>query len=278
MRNLRTSFRGDLYMLRRYFFLIAVLPLMGLMAWVSSQTGGLSGAHRGEFSSLPAAVSYHPQIRARQQLVELLDRLVFQQHYVKTLEGRFTSDLGRLSSNFPLSILAGYDLRVEEANRERFKITARILNGSTEQGTESRDFISIDEAFRVTANFPLPPPRATYLREHALRHLRAIQEAPPGQIPADQGVYSGYFRYEISAEDRSGYGLGVRAPVLGVRLDLQGQGDDLAGIQAVEANDQAEIPLMDALRSREPASTGGDSLSGDSGQELQIEPILPERE
>ncbi len=205
-------------MLRRYFFILVFLPLMGVMAWVSSRVGVSAIPGRGEFSALPASVSYPPQVRARQQALELMDQLVFEQHYFRSVEGRFTSDLSRLRLAFPLKVAAGLDVRVEEATRDRLYLTAKLLQRESESG--GQDLVSIDETFQLKTSFPLPPPRPGYLREHALRHLKTIYESPKGQIPTERGIYQGFFRYEVSAADHTGYSLGVRAPVLGVRFDL----------------------------------------------------------
>jgi hypothetical protein len=236
----------------------------------------MAAARRSVSAALQSSqvlIQYHPRIRARQQLVELLDRVVFEQHIFRSLEGRFTSDLTRLNVSLPLSVLTGYDIRVEEATRDRLRISARILPSQASEGVsdgtnqsplsnqwegEIQDSISVNEKFDVLASFPIPPPRATYLREHAMRHLQAVRAAPRGQIPAEQGIYRGFFRFEIAAEDHTGYGLGVRAPVLGVRFDLN---------QGWAKRDG---------RTGEKGSEGASEGADEGGAEPTLEPISAE--
>lgn len=115
--------------------------------------------------------------RIRQLLIESLDTYARYQQYHREVYGRFARDLRNLgvpenASGGKLDELRRYyEISVMEANTKRFLILASAQPAvSVELGLRA-DRVTIDERYRLNANFPLPPMNRKYLADAADRIL-----------------------------------------------------------------------------------------------------------
>jgi hypothetical protein len=164
-------------------------------------------------------------VSRRQMLLEGLDKIVRYQHYYRETQGGFTRDLARLGLPKVLSqgdfsqVHASYEVSVLEASDKRLVILA----------TGKNDRVTMDERFRISANFILPPANKKYLLEEANRML---QLSAIGQEHA-QGLYTSYWKLESRplAEGRGLSIVGIHTPVVGDRHELdRPEGRALASI------------------------------------------------
>lgn len=211
-------------MLRPYsFFLIFGGILLGL-GWGSKQVQEIHSANtlvEGS-SHLLGVPSGSPQDSQR-ELVEVLDRIVVYQHYYHSVYGRFTKLLNKIGFIIPIRLSELYDIRIEKASADQLLIIA-----VSEGNGAKPDLISIDQDYQVHSNFTLPLPHPEFLKERAVKHLRLLRNVPKGQTVAEEGVFKGYFNYSIKTDSKSEKvisALGIRSPVLGVRLELDSEPD-----------------------------------------------------
>jgi len=166
-------------------------------------------------------MGFSSQAEHRIELVEALDRIVAYQHYYHSVYGHYTKLLNRIGFSISRPLTDLYDIRVTEASKDHLSVTA-----FSEDGGKMLDQVSIDQDFQLHANFPIPTPRAEYLKSQAIKYLRLLKEAPNGQMIAEQGVFKGYFEYSTrtdSSGERSAVAKGILAPVVGFNLEM-GQG------------------------------------------------------
>lgn len=207
-------------MLRKYSFILMLCCWLAFLAWRSERTQIQPRA--AEPKSL---VLEHPSVGAgpesgehRLDAIELLDRIVAYEHYYRSVYGHFTKFLSRFGVSIPASVSGWYEIRVVEADGDRLLVTA-----ISEVAGRTVDQISIDQDYRLRSNFPLPPPRADYLRVLALKQLRLLRDAPDGRSSAETGAFRDFFRYDVrtdSSSQRVAFAVGIRPPVLGVQLEL----------------------------------------------------------
>lgn len=162
----------------------------------------------------------------RQELIELLDRIVRHQHYYRDAYGRYTQFLNRTGIWIPRKLSAVYEIRVTEASVDSLMVTA-----VSEIHGKVQDRISIDHRYQVTANFPLPEAREVYLKALAERAIRRLSKAPDHPLAqdalirmVDRGVFRNHYKYEIQKDSKGKVvvtALGVRAPVLNSRLEYR---------------------------------------------------------
>ncbi|MBL7715258.1 MAG: hypothetical protein JNL01_07285 [Bdellovibrionales bacterium] len=176
--------------------------------------------------SVPVPYGADSDAGQRQELVELLDRIVRHQHYYRDIYGRYTQFLNRIGVWVPRKISAVYEIRVTEASSDSLMVTA-----VSEVHGKVQDRISIDQHYQVTANFQIPSPRETYLKALAERAIRKLTRAPDQMLAqdamirmVDRGVFRGYYRFEIQ-KDSDGKAVvsavGIREPVLNSRLEFR---------------------------------------------------------
>ena len=149
----------------------------------------------------------------RQLLLESLDKLVRYEKYFREINGRYTRDLSNLS--LPEKMASGnledlrrrYEISVLELHPNRFLLIA--------SGVGNSDRVTIDESFRLNANFILPPPSKAYLFEEADRLLRLKMQG----TKEAEGIYARYWRVQ-SAEEQW-YAIGIKSPVLGEKHEIR---------------------------------------------------------
>lgn len=155
---------------------------------------------------------------SRQELLEVLDRVVTYEHYYRSVYGHYTKFLGRVGVWIPRNVQDAYEIRVVEASADRLLVTA-----VSEHGGRTSDMASIDQDFRLRSNFGFPGVRPDYLKIHAHKHLRALRQTSRGNTVSEVGLFQGYFQYSTdrdSAGKRVLRADGVKAPVMGMRLEL----------------------------------------------------------
>lgn len=221
-------------MVRQYsFILILVCWITGLGWW----------ANRVESASEPSTIAQLPETwreneagatsDRRIEVIELLDRIVAYEHYYRSVYGHFTQILNRVGMSVPASVSSQYAVTVVEAAGDRLLVTA-----VSELGGKVADQISIDQDFRLRANFSLPPPRPDYLKALALKQLRQLRDAPEGRTPVETGVFRDYFRYDVRNDANSrrvAFAVGVRPPVVGLQLELAPGAGGLLESSSIEA-------------------------------------------
>lgn len=209
---------------RRYSFLVIFFALLTPLAWWSGrvETSNASvPAHPIERFGEPGA-----ELSQRRELLEVLDRLVAYEHYYRSVYGHFTKLISRLGYPIPPGLSDIYEVRVSEAAHERLLITA-----FSEVDGRTRDLVSVDQDYEVRASFDLPAPRPEYLKSLALKQLRLLRDAPFGQSIEEQGLFRGYFRYELrqdSQDRKNALAVGIKAPVVGIQLELGAETEELA--------------------------------------------------
>lgn len=186
------------------FHLLTVSTLALGILWVMPQLASKSAAQIGQ--------DMERQIERRQLLLEALDKIARYQHYYGEVNGRFTRDIARLA--LPADFLEGkqdilrrgYEISVLETRPGRFLLLAT--------GTDNGDRVTVDESFRINANFVLPMPSRAFLLGEAERMLRLRTKG--------RGTGGGAFaRYWNLQEDESHrwVAVGIRAPVRGERRE-----------------------------------------------------------
>jgi hypothetical protein len=254
-------------MAQRYSFIVVLSFLLGAIGWWSDHIRSLQDSVPAEAEGLSAEGDGIHRFGAHRELIELLDRMVSYEHYYRSVYGRFTTDLGRIGVGVPRLFREQYQLRAVEVSHDRLVITA-----SSESNGRLGDLVSIDQDFRLHASFPVPAPRLQYLKSQAFKHLRSLRDAPGGQLHEEQGVYRGYFSYEIRhdmKDRRVAVATGVRAPVVGVELEM-GQGMEMADVEA-------ELLSGESPAGGEVAEPDHESVAGDDGMTTLEEAYLAQR-
>jgi hypothetical protein len=206
-------------MMLKYTFIPVFITLLGGLGWWAGQVQHSDSLIQVETVGGRGKAShsaYHVE------LVEVMDRIMVHQHYYHSIYGHFTKIINHIGVGLPKSITEHYDVRVTDASNDHLLVTA-----FSEENGKVIDLISIDQDFQVKSNFQLPPPRSEFLKAQAIRYLRILKDAPSGQVAAEQGVFKGYFKYSLkndSSTDKTAVAIGVRAPVLGVKLELGQEG------------------------------------------------------
>lgn len=196
-----------------FLHLLSVCGMVLALLWALPQFA--------ENSILQGSEEWKLRQSRRQLLLEVLDKTVRYQKYFGDTHGRFTRDLGRLllpthyASGAREDVEQHYEISVVEADPNRFLLLAT--------GTDGGDRVTIDEAYRISANFVLPPPAKAYLIEEADRVLRLKAQG----IEPEGGLYSRYWDIRSGGEDHPGLFLarGIKAPIVGERREWQAGGD-----------------------------------------------------
>jgi hypothetical protein len=206
-------------MSRGYTFLpLLILSLAGAAWWsqhLESRPAGPEDEKANPHSTGQSSTIHETR---RRELMEALDRMVSYQHYYHSVYGQFTLLMARTGYSLPSSVTEVYDVRVQEATSDHLIITA-----VSELHGKALDRVSINQDYQLQSNFALPSPRAEYLHAHAKKHLRTLRNAPKGVVPAESGVFRGYFRYDVT-QDSQGHvnalAVGIRPPVMGIQVDF----------------------------------------------------------
>ncbi len=201
-------------MFRRCHFVLLFLMLLAGLAWWADR---LLPPTVKAAPQLPVVSVSEPDTAKRIELLELVDRIVAYEHYYHSVYGHFTQLLPRLGIKIPKAIAEIYEVRIAEASADRFLLTA-----FSEVKGRAVDRFSVDQDYVVNSTFPLPVPRPEYLRVHAGKHLRTLQETPAGRLVEESGLFKGYFRYEVrdgNPGQRTAFAVGIRPPVLGLQLE-----------------------------------------------------------
>lgn len=181
----------------------------------------------------------------RQELLETLDRLAAYEGYYRSVYGHYTKILGRTGLSISPRLAEAYDIRVQEASRDRFLILA-----SSERDGRLADFVSVDHLHRVHANFRLPEPSSDYLRQHAERQLRRLAREGRPERFRESGIFQGYFRFDArlnSNGERVAVAQGIAGPVKGLEFELDSK--------TLVARDAQGTELDWAAREQRPQSS-----------------------
>jgi cytochrome c biogenesis factor len=138
-----------------FFSSLVVFLLVGIVAIVSLYVKSVPYQDKETGSK---AVLLGQEI-ARLELLEALDKLVSLEHYYFSVYGRYTYHLSRLGASFSERVFKQYEVRVLVANAHHF-----LAYAFSERNGLIEDSITIDETFRVHANFILPKGRTEFLR------------------------------------------------------------------------------------------------------------------
>jgi len=225
-------------MVRQYTFIPAVFCVLAALAYWSNQERTLDldlnkvsdnpvslplASSSASPSASPSTSSdqFVPETRHRKELLEALDGLVSYEHYYRSVYGQFTQFIHRIGYPLPLVIRELYEVRVSEATQDRLVITA-----FSEFRGRTTDLVTVDHNYEVHANFPIPVPGAEFLRGKAQKHLRALREAAsinPARLIEEQGVFKGFFKFEIRKNEQgnwSAFAVGLKQPVVGMQLEI----------------------------------------------------------
>lgn len=223
-------------MVRRYTFFPVVFTLVaGLACWSNLQKSGkiFHAFHSGELNE-PTVSTNDLVTKKRQELLEVLDRIITYEHYYTEIYGHYTKLLPRIGVAVPVAIADQYDIRIVEASSNHLLLTAYSeINGKTV------DVVSVDQGWNVRANFDLPNPREEHLQAQARKHLRYLSKwlaksyssrsalassaVAMGALPEEQALYRGYFEYQILDKGKKSIlAEGVKAPVTGVKIEFDG--------------------------------------------------------
>jgi hypothetical protein len=228
------------------FAVLIVLLLSGLGWWGKGIEGATSSVKSSASAvSLPASGVADVQSNSsnsQREVLEALDHLVSYELYYRSVYGRFTKILSRVGFVIPRELAQLYEIRVSEATEDRLLVTA-----FSEVGGRLLDQVSINQDFEVRANFRIPAPRLEFLRARAMKHLRVLRDALPGQIVSEKGVFKDYFRYEVRTdanEHKVAFAVGIRPPVIGLQLEY-GSSQNATVAQNSELEDFM-LPSLDA--------------------------------
>lgn len=167
----------------------------------------------------------------RTHLLMALDLLVKGEQTIRRETSSFTRALGRVPDVLG-SVAQFYKIDIVKSSRSSLLVVAVGERGKSriaETVNLDADRVAIDEGFHVVANFPLPPPPRDYLHTLArvvmnqifLDNSRVLERK---QIERWEGVFHGYFRYEVRSMSQGGrtiVAVGKRSPVAGDIVDMQ---------------------------------------------------------
>ncbi len=205
-------------MLQRFAFVFVFFGLFCGLAWWSSQLNQLT----------PLGGPTQNFVENRRSLVESLDRIVTYEQYYHSVYGHFTKLLSRIGLALSPQWMDAYDIRVTDASAERLLVTAL-----SEVHGKVIDLVSIDQDFQIHANFELPSPHVDYLKNQAMKHLRAMRAVSSEQIVPEKSVFKGFFQYALHQDSKYHnvfVAIGIRAPVSGVRLEISDESNAPAPI------------------------------------------------
>lgn len=191
----------------------------------------------------------------RRELLEALDRLITYELYYRSIYGRFTKLMSRVGMTLPQRVSQVYQIQIVEATADRLRIAAF---SDAERGKP--EYVTVDQDFKIQANFKIPLARVEYLRFQAMKHLRQLSHTQLGQSIEEQGLFKGYFRFEVrpdSEGQKVAFAVGIRQPVVGVRLQY--------GLTSQSHWEQSEDPHLDLVEFPDfhrPSQLGQDE-SGD---------------
>lgn len=238
-------------MLGRYSFVLLFLVLVATLAGVAQKSAvhpqaaaveaiastGVISSHTGELATaLPdEPVSEMVLIQRRAELIEAMDRLVAFEHYYRSIYGSFTPLLSRMGFSVPPGVSDLYDLRIQEATENRLLVVAMG------DGTQKlKDRVTLDQGYRLEANFPVPPPRAEYLQRKALKHLRKLAQSHVDQKVEEETVFREYFKYgKPTGENSKWVAVGVKGPVFGLRYELNQEQMDQSNLAEFDGDEFA---------------------------------------
>lgn len=215
-------------MFRRYAYILFLTALAATL-----KMGSRDHRHDDDLDWAETA-QQHTQVftiydEDRRELLEAMDQIVEGENYYHSVFGRFTPNLSDLEFALPEAIQGRYEVGVSESSETKLLVAAYSLK--SDRLASGSDQVSLDQFYRLNANFPIPQPRSEYLRARAERHLKNLAGMPRGQIVTEPGVFRGYFRFDVNTDGedrRNAVALGVKAPVLGFRLTLSSDN----GVQA----------------------------------------------
>jgi len=193
-------------MVRRYFSIIVFALLSTAIVRWTDTVEPSSGQSRA-----PAAEN--PFLRL--ELLETLDQIVWAEHEYKKINGHFTKLLSRIPYAIPASVADSIAFSVHESGN-RF-----VISASSEENGQVRDQVTIDQNYKLQANFPLPAPRPEYLRSQTFRHMEKIKTT--GRLEHRvESIFQGYFSFGIvdDAQKAAVVAKGIRSPVLGMTVEL----------------------------------------------------------
>jgi len=244
-------------MLERYSFIPVFTCLLGGVAWWTTQVGPTSSPDM--IGESVEKISANKNV-LRRDLVEFLDRVVSYQYYYHSVYGKFSKSLSRVGLKVPQSLLHIYDVRVTDATADKLLVSA-----VEEADDKISDLISINQDFRIQANFKIPPPRASYLSGQALKYMRLLKGAPPGQKLEEAGIFKGYFHFSANEDRKLITARGIRPPVLGIYLELNpNSGPSIASVES-------ELALMNEDEGRKEDFLPGEVVTGQKASELSLE-------
>ena len=175
-------------MVRRFVFFITLFFSFSGLAWWSNEL---------KLQKLTEQSSASGAIQLRQELVEVLDRLVVYEHYYKSIHGSFTKILSRLGLTISPEIRSRYEIRITDVIGDSFLITA-FSEKEPQKPSRRIEIASVNESFEFQSNFELPEPRVDYLKAQAKKHLRKMVELK--KTVRESGIYTGYFKYEFKKD------------------------------------------------------------------------------
>jgi hypothetical protein len=252
------------------FFCVFALLLTGLQWW-SSHVDGIAqrslqlenalGNHSKseEARSQEERAAEGVRSELRRELLEALDRLVYLENDYHSVFGYYTQVLNHAGFSVSARLARHYEIRVEAVSKSHFQVSAF----SEEQG-KIQDRVWVDQLFRVTSNFPMPSPSAEYLKLRASQRVKWLVNQDPDHLPAEKGIFTGYFRYEIRKDSDNrpvAVAVGIRSPVLGVELEARPQSGMLG-----ESRDLGQFVAGQFLAQQGPETAFWQNLSGKVGQ------------
>lgn len=206
--------RGERFLWGKFLGAVCHLGVLILVVAVA--------AVRPEASSLnqsPLREIDPESLRARQALLEALDYYVRYQQYYREVYGRFSRDLAELGVPDMLAlgsleeVRRNYEISVLEASSKRLVILATAQPGAAVAPGTRSDRITVDERFRLNANFQLPPLAKKYLLTEADRGLSLRFKGREALL----GLSADYWSFEPKqeAEKIRWSAVGKQGPVLG---------------------------------------------------------------
>ncbi|MFZ9594771.1 MAG: hypothetical protein ACO3A2_01700 [Bdellovibrionia bacterium] len=214
-----------------------MMILLGLSLWsqnLKSSSFDLDRKNNGVFISAPSLLSLssdvvvNPSVHRvesnctsclQQELIENLEQVVFKERQYRSEHGSYSQSLSQIGFQLPRALASRYILYVNESSSDQLLVTA-----ISESHGALLEVVSIDQDFRLYANFQIPEPRLSALKAHAYRHLKRLEEAQAhsGETPKEWGVFVGYFDYveKKDAQNQTQFvAHGIKYPVDHLELD-----------------------------------------------------------
>jgi hypothetical protein len=230
-------------------------------------------------------------------LLASLDLMVKTHRALRSEMGGFSRSFGHVPSALDFLPLY-YAIEISRATRDDLTVSARAEKRALEGDLEAlaEDRVTLNQHFRVRANFRQPIPPKSYLHELAQVSMARLQlaiENPSHEIEDPElldGVFRGYFRYEVRKvsvpdevtglpyEKNQLLAVGLKPPVVGEILEFRPGGDLFGWVRAYFRAEflrpRAEFYLH-ALRLSQRASLLVQGKYRDEIEELaSISPVL----